>query len=239
MRGDFATARAINAALKLNWEEAVKLNSEIIKEDKFNTEAINRLAFAYLKLGKVSEAKTSYEKVLKLDPYNQIASKNLERIGAIKSKTFTESRELAMSPLTYLEEPGKTKIAECVNIAPLTTLSALSCGQNVILKPRNHTVEVRTDSGTYLGALPDDLSFRLIKLTAAGNIYQTLVKSVGKKKLLLFIREVKRGKKYANQPSFVGSGGYLGLDVTEVKRDKGDKTAGSDDESEEMPAAEE
>lgn len=232
MTGDPSATSAILSALSQNWDEAIRLNNEIIKKDKTNIEAYNRLGFAYLKRCDINEARLSYQKVLKLDPYNQIAQKNLERIGVLKSKTFAASATITLSPLTFLEEPGKTKIAECVNIAPNSVLSAITCGQNVILKPKNHTVEVRTDDGTYLGALADDLSFRLIKLTAAGNTYQVIVKSVNKKRLLLFIRETSRGKKYLGQPSFVGVGSFLPYDASDTRKDKPDASVTGEEDDE-------
>lgn len=232
MTDDPSAVSAIAAALKQNWDEAIRLNVEIIKKDKASVEALNRLGFAYLKKCSINDARLSYQKVLKLDPYNQIAQKNLERIGILKSKSLTSLPAVALSPLTFLEEPGKTKIVECVNIAPISVLSAITCGQNVVLKPKNHTVEVRTDDGTYLGALPDDLSFRLIKLTAAGNTYKVIVKSVNKKKLMIFLRETKRGKKYLSQPSFVGVGGFLSYDATDARKDKPDASATGEDDDE-------
>ena len=119
--------------------------------------------------------------------------------------------------LREAEEPGKTKIVECVNTAPLAVLSTVSPGEEISLKAKNHVVEVRNQHNTYLGALPDDLSFRLIKFLAVGNTYQALVKSVRKNSLVVFLRELTRGKRFATQPSFTTTALYVPF--TKVERD--------------------
>ena len=72
--------RAIDAALNCNWTEAIEINEQIIVDDPENIPCLNRMAKAYTELGKYSRAKKIYQEVLKLDPYNPIASKNLKRI---------------------------------------------------------------------------------------------------------------------------------------------------------------
>jgi hypothetical protein len=108
-----------------------------------------------------------------------------------------------------LEEPGKTKVVDCINAAPMNTLTSLTCGQEVYLKPKKHTVEVRDQHDKYLGALPDDVAFKMIKFIAAGNTYSIFVKGVAKNCISVFIREMKRGKKLQNQPSFIGTTNYM------------------------------
>ncbi|MAG59326.1 hypothetical protein CMO96_00865, partial [Candidatus Woesebacteria bacterium] len=83
---DSAAQRAIEKALHGDWKEAVVLNEQILKDNPGNKEALNRLARAYLELGKLRKATTYYKKVLTIDPYNGIAKKSLDRLGAMKSK---------------------------------------------------------------------------------------------------------------------------------------------------------
>lgn len=201
--------QAVEAALAQNWKEAIRLNTIILKENKDNTEALSRLAYAYLKIGKITLAKQSYEKVLTLDQYNQIAQKNLKKLTILKKKHLETQATQAISPLIFLEEPGRTKIVDCIHVAPPNILSGLSAGQEVVLKARNHCVELRTANNLYLGALPDDISFKLIKFLSGGNLYQAVVKGVEKNVLKVILREVKRGKRFANQPSFTTSTSYI------------------------------
>ena len=201
--------QAILLALGQNWKEAIQINLQIIKEEKTSIDAHNRLGYAYMKNGQPIKSKEIFTKVLKLDPYNQIAQKNLKRISLLKKGSITISTCEDISPLLFLEEPGKTKIVDCINTAPMNALSVLTCGQKIQLVPKAHSIDVRDMQNTYIGALPDDLAFRLLKLMDAGNEYAVFVKGVSKNCVSIFIRETKRGKKLTNQPSFIGSTNYM------------------------------
>lgn len=209
MTSDSLPTLAVTAALAQNWKEAIALNTAILKENKDNIEAQSRLAYAYLKTGKVTLAKQLYEKVLSRDQYNQIAQKNLKKLLTLKKKNLETQATKAISPLIFLEEPGRTKVIDCIHCAPPNILSGLSAGQEVILKARNHCVELRTANNLYLGALPDDISFKLIKFLVGGNVYQAVVKSIEKNILKVMLREVSRGKRFINQPSFTTNTSYI------------------------------
>ncbi|MBI3343118.1 tetratricopeptide repeat protein [Candidatus Gottesmanbacteria bacterium] len=198
-----ATAEAaIAAALSHNWTLAIRINTTILKESVDDIASLNRLGYAYAQNGQVKLAKTTFQKVLTLDPYNQIALKHTKNLGSVKKKLLPSAPTNHISPLSFLEEPGVTKIVAAVNLAPAQTIATLSPGMEVTLKARNHCVEVRLTPNTYVAALPDDISFKLLKLIASGNRYQAIIKGVDKKSLILMLREVSRGKKFANQPSF-------------------------------------
>ncbi|MBI5619339.1 tetratricopeptide repeat protein [Candidatus Gottesmanbacteria bacterium] len=200
---------AIACALAQQWKEAIRINTALLALDKTDIDALCRLAFAYLKTGKLAAAKTNYQNVLALDPYHQIALKNLKRLGTLKRKDVTGDSMQTISPLQFLEEPGKTKIVECVHLAPVAILSTLVSGQEVTLKAKNHCVEVRDAKNRYLAVLPDDISFKLIKFMGAGNRYHALVKGVEKQSLKVFLRETTRGKRFAHQPSFTPVTSYV------------------------------
>lgn len=199
---------AIRAALNSDWKEAIRINTLLLKKDTYTLDALSRLAFAYMKTGQLLLAKNTYQKVLKLDQYNHIALKNLQKLSSLKKKHIEKEHGTGMSPMMFLEEPGKTKIVECIHLAPVTVLSTLSAGQEMLLKPKNHCVEIRTPANTYVAALPDDLSFKLIKLIAAGNTYHVLIKSVDKKTLKVMLREIVRGKRFEHQPTFIATTSY-------------------------------
>ncbi|MBI3577242.1 hypothetical protein HY086_04355 [Candidatus Gottesmanbacteria bacterium] len=212
---------AIAAALAGSWKEAVKINLALAKIDKTNVDTLNRLAYAYLKSGDVPAARRTFRNVLNLDPYNGIALKNSKLLSGAKRKSTDGLSLPAASPSAFLEDPGKTKIVSCVNLAPAQSLMSLSPGQVVDLKARNHAVEIRSDK-TYLAALPDDVAFKLLKLLAAGNTYQVVVKAVGKNILTVMLRELTRGKRFANQPSFISTTTttYTPFTPTEVKHEE-------------------
>jgi tetratricopeptide (TPR) repeat protein len=225
---------AINAALSQNWKEAIRINLSILKIQKDDIASLCRLGYAYLKSGQMKEAKKTYEKVLSLDQYNQIADKNLKKLLTLKKKDLESDSQVALSPMMFLEEPGITKIVECINVAPPQTLATLSAGQEVTFKSKNHCIEIRTTQQTYLGALPDDLSFRLLKLIEAGNTYRVIVKGIEKNGLKVLIRETARGKKFANQPTFAASTSYIPFSRGGNTSDAPDMTpTGEDDDEEE------
>lgn len=219
---------AIDAALTQNWKEAIRINLQLLKENKSNISVLNRLGFAYMQSGDFPLAKRTFHKVIKIDEYNQIAIKNLKKLTLVNEKDILKTNTKQLSPLLFLEEPGKTKIVACINAAPLAILSRVSPGEEIIMHAKNHTVEIRNDQNIYLGALPDDLSFRIIKFLAGGNTYQALVQSVGKNTLTLFIRELSRGKRFKTQPSFASPGVYIPMAQKEHSDDAVDSTEDAD-----------
>lgn len=223
---------AIQAALAQNWKEAIRTNTELVRMEKSDVDSLNRLGYALLKTGQITAAKRTLEKVLKLDPYNQIALKNSKKLTTLKRKDLTSTTTQHISPLLFLEDPGKTKIVNVVNPPPTHILSALSSGQEVSLIPKNHTVEIRTDKNAYLGVLPDDLSFKLLKLLEAGNQYQVHVKSIGKNSLSVMVREISRGKKFAQQPTFFAARTFVPSSRTVKEGDAPDVTPTGEDDGE-------
>jgi tetratricopeptide (TPR) repeat protein len=199
---------AIRAALSHDWEKAIALNQEILKENKHDINALCRLAYAYLQTGKHPEAKSLYNKILSLDRYNRIAQKNLDRIKSFpknfKKVNKTVSQCLTpLSPSLFIEEPGRTKAVSLINLAPSSILSHLNVGEEVVLCAKKHSIEVRNSKKNYLGALPDDIAFRLIRFLKAGNTYHVFIKGATKNSICIFIREIKRGKRLIHQPSFI------------------------------------
>jgi hypothetical protein len=197
---------AIQAALTHNWEQAITTNKMILEESEDDISALSRLAFAYIQIGKIKEAKRIYHKILALDRYNTIAHKNLEKINSLPKQFKVNPngcKTNGLSPNLFLEEPGRTKTIILTNIAPSSIVSKLSIGDTVTLYPKKHSIEVRDSRKTYLGALPDDVSFRLLRLIKAGNGYHVCIKNVTKNSISVFVKETKRGKKFASQPSFI------------------------------------
>lgn len=212
---EILTQLAIEAAISQNWEIAEKINEKILTFDKSNTEALNRLARSLVCCGNYTKAQKTYKKVLELDPYNIIAKKNLEKL--VKTPSLNTNGKLKTNGHTHLNgngtiqqnlstvflfEPGKTKTINLLNLAQPTTLASLNCGDSLDIVPKKHSIVITDKDGTYLGALPDDLSHRLISLIEGGNKYEAFVKFATTKSLTIFIREVERSVKYTNQPSF-------------------------------------
>ena len=198
--------KAIDAALNSRWEEAIILNQQILKENKQNVDALNRLARAYFELGNITSAKKYYNLALKYDPYNPIAQKNLKIIKAFKGRPNEKSKlqsPLLVSPSMFLQEPGKTKVVSLLKVAEPAKLSQVYCGMQVLLLIKQRGISATDQDNGYLGVLPDDLAHSLIRLIKGGNKFSACVKSVRVNGVSIMIREEKRSERFHNQPSFI------------------------------------
>ena len=197
---------AIDFSLNCQWIEAIKANKEILKENKSDVDALNRLARAYFELGKIKDAKSTSLKALKFESSNKITIKALEKYKLYKSDFNTVNKsinnEQNANPKDFLEEPGKTKLTHLINLGPSKILNNLDCGDEIILSVHSHRVNVTTVDGDYIGRLPDDLSARLRVLVKGGNKYKIFVKSSDNCNIKIFIKEIQRGKDYKTQISF-------------------------------------
>ncbi len=200
--------QAIEAALTLNWEEAVRINKEIIEVEPKSVEALNRLGRAYFELGDLEPSKKNFENALENDPYNQIASKFLKRIETFSKKGSKNKILSIISPSTidgdmFIEEPGKTKLVTLLKVAEPQKLSLLSAGTLVSLTVKNRGISALDQRGEYLGVLPDDISHHLIRLIKGGNKYQAIIKTIKTNGLSILVREIYRSSRFKNQPSFL------------------------------------
>lgn len=192
--------QAIQTALKGNWEEAITLNKTLVDENPQDLDALNRLALAFTILGKAKEAKSTYLKVINLDPLNAIALRNLKKLKE-KNGQAPSSNPLKLINNSFLEEPGKTKVVELINIAQPKITENLRTGQSLELSIKRLKIFVCEDK-QYVGVLPDDIARRLIKFIKAGSVYEAFVKVAGVHRVSVFIKEVKKPTKLKDQPSF-------------------------------------
>lgn len=197
--------QAIDAALDQRWEEALTINKKIIKLDPQNVDALNRQARAYMELGKANLAKKYYSQALKYDPYNPIAQKNLKIMRSFKSNGQISSWNCKdrLSPSLFLQEPGKTKMVNLLNVAEPQKLSQAYCGMKVTMATKNRRVTIVDTNSNYLGVLPDDISHHLLRLTKGGNKYELFIKSISVNSLSVLIKETFRSKRFKNQSSFL------------------------------------
>lgn len=191
--------KAIKASQERNWQEGISLNESILETEPENISAMNRLAFCYLQTAQAPKAKKLYEQVIALEHHNGIAQKYLALIKqkldiAPPSSVYHED---------FIEEPGKTKSVTLVRLADPDALLRIGATTQCELVVKNHRVDVKTSDGhIYLGALPDDIAFRLQKLIHSGNTYSVFVQSTSKKSCVVFIKELTRGESVLATPSF-------------------------------------
>ena len=197
--------KAIEAALNQSWQLAIQINEQILSLNSNNIPALNRLGMAQSQSGLATQAKQNFQKVIKLDSQNQIALKNINKLASLNPKNNLKNEPIGKKMITFIEEPGKTKVVKLVRPAADEILAQLTYGQQVFIITKKRSVCIVTSDKTYLGTIPDDLSSRLLTMIKGGNKYEVFVKSAEKQSLIIFIREVFRSKRFHNQPSFSAS----------------------------------
>jgi len=196
--------KAVDAAINLDWKEAINLNLHIIKLDPKNISPYLRIGYAYLQSNKIIDSKKYYRKALKIQPKNTVVLENLERIKILEEKKSKKSKleKIILNPSIFIEIPGKTKAVPLVNYGQKDILAKLLVGQEVSLKIKKRRVEIRTFADEYIGNLPDDLSRRLIVFLKAKSKYNAYVKETGLTRVVVFIKEEVKTKQMTNNISF-------------------------------------
>lgn len=194
------TQKAIANALKGKWKEALAINTEILNKTPNDIDALNRLARAYSELGDFAKARKTAKQVLKIDRYNKIAQKCLEKWKGLNKGETTKSGKISAS--LFLEEPGKTKIISLLNVSSPKTLAKIDSGDELELNLHGHKVSVITKDNAYVGKLPDDVGAKLKKLIKMGNKYKVLAKSIKLNEVKVFIKEIANTPKTADILSF-------------------------------------
>ena len=190
--------QAIQAVKDADWQQAALVNQDILEKFPKDLEAMNRLGLAYLKLGKAKEAKKVFKQVLTIDRSNIIANKHLARIRNKETATDIVFNDQA----DFIEEPGKSKIISLHRLTSREQLARLKVGQACFLQTKKRYISVMDEDHKHIGALPEDISFRLSKLISRGNQYACVIYKVDDKQCCVQIKETARSKKNAQIQSF-------------------------------------
>lgn len=196
MNAQTALSQAIAAAKDQDWSAAVDYNQAIIEQNSNDVGAWNRLGVAYSQLGNHKAAKAAFQKVLDIDKSNPIARKNLAKL---KNNQIPSVPTFATQD--FIEEPGKTKTVELHRLAGKNVLDDLAVGRECELKPKNRYISVESGN-TYIGALPEDISFRLARLIETGNIYYCCIRSFSANHCSVYIKELSRATENKDINSF-------------------------------------
>jgi len=221
--------QSIDAAVNGNWNIAIKLNKAIIQESPDDLAAHLRLGFAYLQSNKLRLAKKEFQNVLKLQPKNNIAEEHLEKIDILTSKKKKRHENNAQyDPDLFIEIPGKTRTVRLVNLGRKEDLAGVSIGEQLLLKVKRRRLEVRTTQDEYIGNLPDDISKRMSYFMSDNSTYSTHVKEINLSDVVVFIRELTKGKKVGQYPSFPSNPHVMLSDIQHL--DNLDSSSSSIDE---------
>lgn len=194
---------AVQLAIAGKWDEAVKLNKFIIDNFGTDEETQNRLGKALSELGKLKDAKASYEVALKLNPMNSIAKKNAARINALlHQKEGLKVGGTRVDLNLFVEEMGKTVFTILENPPNSDICSKVAAGDVAELRIDADGVHAETSRGVKLGLLEAKLARRLIKFMRGGNRYQAGVTSCEGSAVKLIVRETYQDPKFVGKPSF-------------------------------------
>jgi len=143
---------AIEFALKGDWASAINMNLEIIKLDKENIPALNRLAKAYIENNNSTKAKQIFETVLKLDPHNKVARKNIQNTKSKKTINIDSSN--------LIKEPGTSAYTD-IKITGKVKSKEFSKGQILIIK-LTQKGSIYDQNENFVGYLGQDLTSKIL-----------------------------------------------------------------------------
>jgi len=189
---------AIKAAIGKNWHEAISLNQEILELLPDDIPTLNRLGIALTMAKQNKKAIENFKRVLTIDPHNHIAKNNLTRLKSNKKQGLANPY---LQTVSFIEEPGKSKVVPLVSQGEPKIFSLLNIGEPVELTTAKHKVKVIKDK-VFIGYLPDNISHRLLKLISSGYKYKTVMKSVNPKNPQVFVQEIHTSKRLHGIPSF-------------------------------------
>ncbi len=192
---------AVSLAIQGRWEEAVAVNAAILQIVPEDVEANNRLARALMETGNHAGAREAYERTLKLDPYNNIAKKNLKRLAELEAIQPKEDRHKVIADV-FVEETSKARICNLINLAPRETVATMAPGEPVNLEVEGQKLFAKNAHGEYLGEVEPQYGLRLVKLIEGGNRYSGAVSSLVNNELKILIREIYQDPSQAGRLSF-------------------------------------
>lgn len=200
--------QAISAALENNWGKAVIVNSELLEDYPEDIDVLNRLGRAHSELGQINKSRSTYNKVLEIDPYNPIAKKNLERLSSLRGSDvkIKDGERKPLDPGIFLEELGKTKTISVGDLAMPKLLANLRVGDEVSLSKTKDGVSVISTDSKRLGKINGQWGSEVSQAINLGSKFSSVIKSVtvGKSErgssLTVFLRELSRSKKLIKPP---------------------------------------
>jgi len=203
-----ASKQAIALAIEGRWREAVEANKGILENFPGDVDTFNRLGRAHIELGEYSEARNAYSRARELDPYNNIAEKNLRRLAHLDGDEEGVKGEGAtkLEPNYFIEETGKSGIVRLQQPGRKEVLAKMVAGDKVVLESVSGNLIVKNENGDMLGTVESRHGQRLIRLMAGGNRYAASVTSSSEDTLSIIIRETYQHPKQAGQLSFPSKG---------------------------------
>ncbi len=220
--------QAVQMAMQSRWDEAIAANKAIIAVFPDEAEAFNRLGKALSEVGKIKEARESYQRALEIEPTNMIARRNLDRLQTMKAKAEPDRAQQVDTSL-FIEEMGKSGVT-ILRPSNMKTLMTLSAGDEVALKPVGSRITVETMAGDYISDIEPKLALRLSRLVKGGNTYAAAVASLQAESIRVIIKETFQHPTQVGKLSFPA--GKAGEVVRAYTRDSLIRPGDDDDDDE-------
>jgi tetratricopeptide (TPR) repeat protein len=232
---------AIALARESHWEEAAEKNRELLTLYPDDVSGYNRLGKALSELGHYAEAREAYNRALEIDPSNNIARKNVERLkqaqesgeasdGAHANNARVTDR---IDPRLFIEETGKTGFTTLVDLAAPSVLVRVSAGDQARLHREGSLLYVENAAGERIGRVEPRLANRLINFMDGGNQYAAGIAEQSDHEIRLIIRETFQDPSQFGKVSFPSQGGGETIRAytrdSVVRRDRDDEDDGGDD----------
>lgn len=213
---------AIAFANQGRWDAAAEANQEALALSADNVEALNRLGRALSELGRYTDARATFQRVLRLSRNNPIARKNLERIASLQDAPASKPVS-GLAPRLFLKESGKTCLTDVTALGGARQLSRLAPGETLALERSEGAVVVRVPKGEVIGRLSPKLAARLARLLQGGNRYAVGVAALADGRVTVLIREVYQHPSLIGVVSFPSSaeGADTYADDVEVVEEEG------------------
>jgi hypothetical protein len=191
---------AILLAMQGRWREAIAANEALLENFPNDVDIYNRLGRAHMELEEYSLARQYYEKALELDPYNNIAQKNLNRLSQLgDSPSGSGGAFYAVEPQQFIEETGKAGVVRLYRLGTPGVLAKTVAGSKVNLRVDGASLIAENARGEYLGTVESKHGQRLVRLMEGGNRYSSSVINAEEGGVTIIIRETYQ------DPSQMGS----------------------------------
>lgn len=198
------------AAMAGDWQLAIEINRDILTRSPRDANAYNRIGRALIEQRQFASALEAYTAVMKIDPANMIARRNLHRldllrkshsadeavVGGVESKAFTPRTTV------FIEEVGKTWVDELVNPAPKELLADVSSAEQLSVRVADGRLIVVRENGERLGEIEAKTAERIIGLIQGGNRYEIYALGLSSLSMRVILREVYRHPDQAGKVSF-------------------------------------
>jgi len=194
---------AVNLAILGKWHEAIEINKHLVDMFPDDVESHNRLGRAYTELGEYDEAEKAYRQSLRVDSYNAIAQKNIQRLALLKkTKTAQKGDARKVAPQTFIEEIGKSGVVQLHSLAKPVVLARVAAGDEVHLKPKGINLTVESVRGEYIGTVEPRYGQRIVRFIKSGNKYSGAIVNSSEKAVNVMIRETYQHPSLIGQLSF-------------------------------------